>query len=451
MVFHKARNFALSIAATALVLVSAGAYADDTEIFLGNPSNLAAPNIMLILDTSGSMASNTISPVPYDPEPHLCRHGDCSNIANRVYWSTNNSVPDCDSGNWFDMSSAEVRDRAVAPLRSAPAVTARTSVGSFAGAATPTTAAGRRSATTTTRETSSARPTTETTAIFRATDPYPRNITQQQQCQRRVDRHRRPVGLAEHERRHARHPLLRKLHHLLGAVPHPGVMTRMDVMKDAATRLLSALSRRQRRLDALQPQSREATAILRPRAAWSRTRSRRSIATGSELIEAVNSWNAGGFTPLSETLFESYRYFSGGAVGFGNTSVPFLSVAESRNPAGGRRRELRKPGRFLVPEELHRLSDGRSADLGRPIERRHPGARGFRHAGWDLQRRRHRSGPGLAELRPVPGAAGRLHVQRRPSRRRREQAERHQLLDRLRLGRRRRRRARLPEPDGPGR
>ena len=39
MVFHKARNFALSIAATALVFVSAGAYADDTEIFLGNPSN----------------------------------------------------------------------------------------------------------------------------------------------------------------------------------------------------------------------------------------------------------------------------------------------------------------------------------------------------------------------------------------------------------------------------
>ena len=74
MVFHKARNFGRLIAATVLVLVSSGAYADDTEIFLANPSNLASPNIMLILDTSGSMDSNTISPVPYDPAAHLHRH-----------------------------------------------------------------------------------------------------------------------------------------------------------------------------------------------------------------------------------------------------------------------------------------------------------------------------------------------------------------------------------------
>ena len=104
MVFHKARNCVLSIAATVLVLGSAGAYADDIEIFLGNPSNLAAPNIMLILDTSGSMGSNTISPVPYDRNFTYGGTGNCSGIANRVYWSTNNNVPDCDSGNWFDIS-----------------------------------------------------------------------------------------------------------------------------------------------------------------------------------------------------------------------------------------------------------------------------------------------------------------------------------------------------------
>ena len=99
MVFHKARNFALSVAATVLVLGSTTANADDTEIFRGNPSNLAAPNIMLILDTSGSMGSNTISPVPYDPNFTYAGTGNCSGIANRVYWSTNNTVPDCDS-NW---------------------------------------------------------------------------------------------------------------------------------------------------------------------------------------------------------------------------------------------------------------------------------------------------------------------------------------------------------------
>ena len=105
MVFHKARNFALSIAATVLVLGSAGAYADDTEIFRGNPSNLAAPNIMLILDTSGSMDSNTISPVPYDRSFTYTGTGDCSRTSPTASTGrTNNNVPDCDSGNWFDIS-----------------------------------------------------------------------------------------------------------------------------------------------------------------------------------------------------------------------------------------------------------------------------------------------------------------------------------------------------------
>ena len=81
MVFHKARNFALLIAATAAVLVSAGAYADDTEIFRGNPNNAAAPNILLILDTSGSMGSNTVSsPVAYDRNFTYAGTGDCSGI-----------------------------------------------------------------------------------------------------------------------------------------------------------------------------------------------------------------------------------------------------------------------------------------------------------------------------------------------------------------------------------
>jgi type IV pilus assembly protein PilY1 len=37
-------------------------------------------------------------------------------------------------------------------------------------------------------------------------------------------------------------------------------------------------------------------------------------------INMVNSWAPTGITPLSETYFEAYRYFAGGAVDFGNTS-----------------------------------------------------------------------------------------------------------------------------------
>jgi type IV pilus assembly protein PilY1 len=47
-------------------------------------------------------------------------------------------------------------------------------------------------------------------------------------------------------------------------------------------------------------------------------------------VTALNSYSAGGLTPLSETLYEAYQYYSGGNVFFGNTSQPSLSVAGSR-------------------------------------------------------------------------------------------------------------------------
>ena len=104
MVFHKARNCVLSIAATVLVLGSAGAYADDTEIFLGNPSNLAAPNIMLILDTSGSMGSNTISPVPYDRNFTYARHGQLLGHRQPRLLVHQQQRAGLRLGNWFDIS-----------------------------------------------------------------------------------------------------------------------------------------------------------------------------------------------------------------------------------------------------------------------------------------------------------------------------------------------------------
>ena len=48
------------------------------------------------------------------------------------------------------------------------------------------------------------------------------------------------------------------------------------------------------------------------------------------LTTTLNSYTAAGWTPLSETLYEANQYFAGGNVVFGNTSVPFKSVAGSR-------------------------------------------------------------------------------------------------------------------------
>ncbi len=42
--------------------------------------------------------------------------------------------------------------------------------------------------------------------------------------------------------------------------------------------------------------------------------------TRAEMIAQIDSWQPEGWTPLSETLFEAYKYLSGGTVGFGNVS-----------------------------------------------------------------------------------------------------------------------------------
>src|SRR5207253_10287860 len=56
------------IAATLAVIVSGrSALADDSEIFTGSSSSGVQPNILLILDTSGSMASTVTMQTPFNP------------------------------------------------------------------------------------------------------------------------------------------------------------------------------------------------------------------------------------------------------------------------------------------------------------------------------------------------------------------------------------------------
>ncbi|HZF14396.1 MAG TPA: PilC/PilY family type IV pilus protein [Steroidobacteraceae bacterium] len=51
------------------------------------------------------------------------------------------------------------------------------------------------------------------------------------------------------------------------------------------------------------------------------------------MIDTVNSYQPDGFTPLSETLYEAGQYFAGRTVDFGLNSQPIVSVAASRKAA----------------------------------------------------------------------------------------------------------------------
>jgi type IV pilus assembly protein PilY1 len=86
-------------------LVASGpAMADDTELFVGSSSAQpqAKPNILLVIDNSGSMDTNVATQDVYDPA--TAYPGSCD--ASRVYWrSGTGSAPICTSDRWFNASA----------------------------------------------------------------------------------------------------------------------------------------------------------------------------------------------------------------------------------------------------------------------------------------------------------------------------------------------------------
>jgi type IV pilus assembly protein PilY1 len=88
------------------LLVGLPAYGDDTELFVGTSGGSAGgqPNVLLIIDTSGSMNDLITTGTPYDPTQTYS--GSCD--PSRVYFSTRSTVPSCGStfgSVYFDASS----------------------------------------------------------------------------------------------------------------------------------------------------------------------------------------------------------------------------------------------------------------------------------------------------------------------------------------------------------
>lgn len=78
-----------------LVTLTVGSpvWADDVELLLSTPaaSDAAKPNILFIIDSSGSMTTVEKSQEPYDGTKNYS--GPCN--SSMYYWSTNNSIPNC--------------------------------------------------------------------------------------------------------------------------------------------------------------------------------------------------------------------------------------------------------------------------------------------------------------------------------------------------------------------
>jgi type IV pilus assembly protein PilY1 len=90
-----AKPLIVAFAATLTLWSGGAAHADDTEIFQATPTTGAAarPNILLIIDTSGSMVDNSIDQ-PADYDPLLSYSGPCT--ASRIYYAKGSGTVSCE-------------------------------------------------------------------------------------------------------------------------------------------------------------------------------------------------------------------------------------------------------------------------------------------------------------------------------------------------------------------
>lgn len=99
--FNKPLRITLG-AALCTIFVSLPAVADDTEIYMSQQeSTEAQPNVLFVLDTSGSMDGKVDTTPLYNPSTVYA--GTCDE--NRIYFSTNDTPPSCGTNNWFPRTS----------------------------------------------------------------------------------------------------------------------------------------------------------------------------------------------------------------------------------------------------------------------------------------------------------------------------------------------------------
>jgi type IV pilus assembly protein PilY1 len=87
--------------ALATVFVALPAVADDTEIYMSKANAGAQPNVLFIIDTSGSMDGKVDTTPLYDP--NTVYTGSCQ--ADRIYYSTDDNPPDCGTSRYFPATS----------------------------------------------------------------------------------------------------------------------------------------------------------------------------------------------------------------------------------------------------------------------------------------------------------------------------------------------------------
>lgn len=315
-----------------LAMLTSAAVADDSEIFVAETTT--APNIMLILDTSGSMHGQVTSQEPYDPNRNYLSEatGNCANISGRVFYKTSNpgTPPRCNSSAHFPE----------ADLKCAAAINLMNSSGAAHGGRYMRW--GRSSSSNTQRW----RNLTSVTNIIGTGSRYDVECREDhgvdgdlESTAPYIDR-----DATGNRNRWTSTPTAWPASDGTAASLYSAnyiayyeqfrtqrLGTRMEIMQQAARNLLYSLSNVNVGLMRYSTNSASNNSDGGGMVLWPVSPIEESRDQIINLIDGLVPYY---YTPLSETLFEAYRYFSGGQVHFGNTSRTCTESYSNGNCSG---------------------------------------------------------------------------------------------------------------------
>jgi len=323
--FHRS---AIHLGAVLATLFCSLALADDTEIFFNNLNNGANANIMFILDSSGSMTDVVTTQHPYHStntySQNTCGTGFSSS---NVYYGTGGKVPACGTTNSIPLSNFKCVDAAKALATGAGTATPGFYSGNLIqwGPFTITTGKGKNKVTTTVYEWQGTLGIASGTSVECKNDAgvagngvtggstlYPSKISDPSNT----------VGLWDvagnswwNVSGNVGTSYVIYSANYLNYYYNSGTTTsntKVEVLQQGIKSILNSVSNVNvglMRYDALG----HGGMVMEPILPLNPTNKTAILAT-------VNSDAPAGTTPISESLYEAYLYFSGGGVNFGNTS-----------------------------------------------------------------------------------------------------------------------------------
>ena len=313
----KSRFFLLAMMVHISAFSLAPALADDTEIYTGDGNNNSAakPNLTFIIDTSGSMDTDeTITNGVYDPSQTYT--GTCDTA--RIYWSTRGRVPTC-STNQYVVATANKCAASASALSSGGAGFYSTRVARYKPGSTRR----RRTAEATwdTLSTSDHDSPVECNDDFgihgetdASTDLYPAD-------EGNGGPWRADTTGAVNWARTGDNYTLYSANYLNWRESGAGAVTktRLEIVQEVFSNLMDSISNLNISVMRFSTNAQGGYFIM--------PMSELTSANRADYKSAVNGLTASGYTPLSETLYESYLFYKGANADYGTSSTPATNVA----------------------------------------------------------------------------------------------------------------------------